>query len=157
MLNPIRCAAGALAAVLSIAGCAQVIPAGPSAGPSTGAAQTAVGGEPAGSSLSVSRDPVYLVDRFGDRFDITHAVAHYGMRKEWFNFGIGKNTIRPINRPSMLKPGDSGYPSTSRWGSGPRVIGASFNGDTRSYPVEVLTAHEIANETIGNTQAAVAY
>ena len=109
------------------------------------------------SSPSVSREPVYLVDRYGDRFDITHAVEHYGMRKEWFNFGIGKNTIRPINRPAMLEPGDSGYPSTSRWGSGPRVIGVSFDGDTRSYSVEVLTAHEIANETIGNTQAAVAY
>ena len=157
MLNPIRCAAGALA-VLGLAGCAQVTPAGgPSAGLSIGAAQTAVEGEPAGSSLFVSRDPIYLVDRYGERFGITHAVKHHGMRKEWFNFGIGKNTILPIDRPAMLEPGDSGYPSTSRWGSGPRVIGASFDGDTRSYSVQALTAHEIANETIGNTQAAVAY
>lgn len=101
--------------------------------------------------------PIYLVDRYGDRFDITHAVRHYNMRKEWFEFGIGKNTIRPINHPDMIAPGERGYPATSRWGSGPRVIGTSINGDTRSYPIDVLVSHEVCNETIGNTQVAVAY
>ena len=112
------------------------------------------GGEPASEKKT---SPIYLVDRYGDRFDITHAVRHYNMRKEWFEFGIGKNTIRPINHPHMIGPGESGYPSTSRWRSGPRVIGVSIDGDTRSYHVDVLVSHEVCNETIGNTQVAVAY
>lgn len=101
--------------------------------------------------------PIHLVDRYGERFDITHAVRHYNMRKEWFEFGIGKNTIRPINHPHMIAPGESGYPATSGWGSGPRVIGVSIEGETRSYPIDVLARHEVCNETIGNTQAAVAF
>jgi len=101
--------------------------------------------------------PIHLVDRYGERFDITHAVQHYNMRKEWFEFGIGKNTIRPINHHHMIAPGESGYPATSGWGDGPQVIGVSIEGEARSYPIDVLARHEVCNETIGNTQAAVAF
>ncbi len=92
------------------------------------------------------------------RFDITHAVHRYGMRVAGFQFGIGKNTIRPIDHPDMLSPGEPGYPSEGSWWSeGPAVIGISVDGDIRSYAVRELTRHEIVNETIGHTQAAVAY
>ena len=104
------------------------------------------------------RRPIYITDRHGVRFDVTHAVHRYGMRAAGFQFGIGKNTIRPIDHPNMLSPGDPGYPSEgSRWSSGPDIIGISVDDDIRSYPVQELARHEIVNETIGHTQAAVAY
>lgn len=102
--------------------------------------------------------PVYLVDRYGERFDITHAVANYGMHRRGFEFGIGKSTIRPLNQPRMLMADDPGYPDTgSAWGRGPDVIGAVIEGEARSYPVRPLTRHEIVNESVGQTVAAVAY
>ena len=102
--------------------------------------------------------PVYLVDRDGERFDITHAVTNYGMRRRGFEFGIGKNTIRPLNQPRMLVASDPGYPDAgSTWSRGPDVIGAVIEGEARSYPVRPLTRHEIVNESVGATAAAVAY
>ena len=148
-----------LSSVLLAAGCTPM-PAG-SGGSVSSQASGVEGGQPSltgGESGSQKKvKPIYLVDRYGERFDITHAVQHYNMRKQWFEFGIGKNTIQPINHPDMIEPGESGYPSSSGWGSGPRVIGTSIDGDERSYPVDVLIRHEVCNETIGNTQAAVAY
>ena len=139
------CAAVVGAACLAVSSCAPPPP-------STGAGfETPAGGHS-------RRKPIYITDREGVRFDITHAVHRYGMRVAGFQFGIGKNTIRPIDHPDMLSPGEPGYPSEgSWWSSGPDVIGISVDDDIRSYPVRELTRHEIVNETIGHTQAAVAY
>ena len=97
---------------------------------------------------------IYIVDRYGERFDITHAVGRYGMDQDGFEHGIGKNAIRPLDHPDMIEPGERTYP-------GPRdrhqVIGTEIDGDVRSYPIHPLATHEIINETIGDTQAAVAY
>ncbi len=102
--------------------------------------------------------PVHIIDRHGERFDITHAVERYGMHRRGFEFGIGKNTIRPLNQPRMLTGEDRGYPASgSVWNRGPDVIGAVIEGEARSYPVERLVRHEIVNVSVGATEAAVAY
>ena len=110
-----------------------------------------VPGEP-GAGQSPGR--IYITDRRGEQFDITHAVNHYGMSRHGFEYGIGKNAIRPLNHPGMIGPGQMYYPS-------PRdihqFIGTEIDGDVRSYPITPLVRHEVVNETIGATQAAVAY
>ena len=101
---------------------------------------------------------IHITDRFGERFDITHAVERYRMHRRGFEFGIGKNTIRPLYQPGMLTEEDRCYPAYgSVWNRDPDVIGAVIEGEARSYPVDRLVRHEIVNESVGATQAAVAY
>lgn len=100
------------------------------------------------------RRRIHITDRYGDRFDITHTVERYRMHRP----GFGRNTIRPLNQPGMLTEEDRGYPAYgSMWNRGPDVIGAVIEGEARSYPVDRLVRHEIVNESVGATQAAVAY
>lgn len=119
----------------------------------------ATGGDLAGGGTALrSERPIFITDRYGDRFDVTHAIRHYGMRASGFEFGIGKNTIKPLNHPDMVSPGGAGYPAEgSMWNRGPDVIGLALENEVRSYPVHELTRHEVVNETIGHTEAAVAY
>jgi hypothetical protein len=97
---------------------------------------------------------IYITDRYGERFDITHAVEKYGMSRHGFEHGIGKNTIHPLDHPNMIGPGKPDYPNAR---DDTRVIGTEIDGDVRSYPIPLLARHEIVNETIGGTAAAVAY
>ena len=108
---------------------------------------------PAGSG-SDGGERAFITDRYGERFDVTHAEQKYGMSRYGFEFGIGKNTIPPLDHPDMLAPGDPNYPSN--W-SRERIIGTKLGDETRSYPISPLSGHEIVNETFGNIQAAVAY
>ena len=101
--------------------------------------------------------PVVITDRHGERFDITHAVDKYGMVPSGFEFGIGKNTIPPINHPEMIRSHEPDYPSVGSRQSKELIIGASFEGDARGYSIRQIVRHEIVNETIGYTEAAVAY
>ena len=100
---------------------------------------------------------VFITDRYGERFDITHAVEKYGMAPSGFEFGIGKHTISPINHPEMIRSHEPDYPNVHSRQSKEQIIGASFEGDARSYAIRQIVRHEIVNETIGYTQAAVAY
>ena len=42
-----------------------------------------------GGTALRSEHPIFITDRYGDRFDVTHAIRHYGMRASGFEFGIG--------------------------------------------------------------------
>ena len=100
---------------------------------------------------------VHITDRYGERFDITHAVERYNMHQRGFVFGIGKHTIRPLNHPRMLTETDRGYSATgSMWNRGPDVIVAVIEGEARSCPVERLVRYEFVNESFGAIEAAVA-
>ena len=101
--------------------------------------------------------PIFITDRHGERFDITHAVEKYGMAPSGFEFGIGKNSIPPINHPEMIRSHEPDYPNLRSRQSKEQIIGASFEGDARSYSIRQIVRHEIVNETIGYTEAAVAY
>jgi hypothetical protein len=101
-----------------------------------------------------SRERGAVTARRGERWDISHAVEHYGLSRYGFEFGIGRHAIPPINEPDMSERGDSDHPSKS---AAHEVIGFSTEGEVRSYPIRPLNRHEIVNESIGNIQAAVAY
>jgi len=100
------------------------------------------------------QDKIFLVDQTGKKWDITHAVNKYGFDPDRFMFGLGPNAIKPILKPQMLSPGDTGYPED---GAGFTVLGTSFNGLPRAYSLTVMSRHEIVDEVFGDAHVAVAY
>ena len=97
---------------------------------------------------------VFIQDRTGKNWDVTHAQANYGFVPEEFQFGLGPFAIPPILNPRMVEQGQSGYPSNN---DESRIIGTTINDDTRAYPLSVLGRHEIADERFDSTYVAVAY
>lgn len=96
----------------------------------------------------------FLIDNTDKRWDITHAIEKYKMEAKRFQFGLGPFAIRPIQAPTFLNPGSSGYPDQN---ADFLVLGFSLDKDTRAYPIEVMTRHEIADDKFGDTHVAVAY
>ena len=97
---------------------------------------------------------VFITDRTGKRWDVTHARDHYGLQPSQYEFGLGPYAISPIVNPQMLDPGHPDYPED---GATFLVLGTSLNGFTRAYPIEAMSWHEIANEEFGRAHVAVAY
>jgi hypothetical protein len=97
---------------------------------------------------------VFIEDRTGKNWDVTHAQAKYGFVPEEFQFGLGPFAIPPILNPKMVEQGEFGYPGNN---DNSQVIGTTLNGDTRAYPLDVLSRHEVADERFDNTFVAVAY
>jgi hypothetical protein len=95
-----------------------------------------------------------ITDRTGKSWDVTHARDEYGLQPSGFQFGIGPYAIRPIMNPLMWSPGQSGYPAT---GGTFLVLAANLNGLAKAYPIAVMSRHEVANETFGETHVAVGY
>ena len=94
-------------------------------------------------------DRVFIVDRTGERWDVTQAVS-IGFDPHGFQFGIGRNAIRPLDEshlrdnPLVLDPGE-------------RVIGVENDNEAHAYVIRKLTRHEIANTRIGDKPIAAAY
>ncbi len=104
---------------------------------------------------------IFIADRTGKKWDVTHAKKRYDMEPSKFQFGLGPNAIRPILTPKMLSPGDTDYPDDE---ADFLVLGTTLNDGTRplsdgtrSYSIIDLTRHEIADEKFGNLHVAVAY
>ena len=103
-----------------------------------------------GFSYVVEEDEkTYIVDRQGERWDITQAVS-IGFQPERFEFGLGRNAFTPLNDSSMSTVTES-VPSILR------VLGVSEGDDARAYSISGLTRHEIANSKIGSKPIAVGY
>jgi hypothetical protein len=103
----------------------------------------------------VRRDgKIFIEDRTGKSWDVTHAVNNYGFIPEQFQFGLGPFAIRPILNPKMLERGEFGYPGVD---DERLIIGTTINGDTRAYPLNVLNNHEVVDEQFDSTYVAVAY
>jgi hypothetical protein len=92
---------------------------------------------------------VFIVDRTGERWDVTQA-ASIGFDPHGFQFGIGRNAIRPLDEshlqdnPLVLDPGE-------------RFIGVENASEAHAYVIRKLTRHEIANTRIGDQPIAAAY
>jgi hypothetical protein len=99
-------------------------------------------------------DRIFIEDRTGKRWDVTHAENKYGLKAERFQFGLGPNAIPPILNPEFLSPGEVGYPASDQTFL---VIGTALNNDPRAYSISDLTRHEVADEQFGSTHVAVAY
>ena len=99
-------------------------------------------------------EKIFIIDRTGKEWDITHAVNVYGFEPDRFMFGLGPDAIKPILKPQMLSPGDEGYPENT---AGFTVMGTSFNGLPRAYKLTVMSSHEVVDEVFGTAHVAVAY
>ena len=94
-------------------------------------------------------DRTYIVDRHGERWDVTQARS-IGFMPERFQHGIGRNAFTPLD--------DSYLKDKSRQASNSlRVIGISDGKEANAYSVERLWRHEVANSSLGDKQIAAAY
>ena len=66
--------------------------------------------------------------------------------------GVARDGIPDLRFPKVLAPEDARYLDP-----GDRVFGLSINGERRAYPLRVLNPHEMANDTLGGVQFALAY
>jgi hypothetical protein len=94
-------------------------------------------------------DSTYIVDRHGERWDVTQARS-IGFMPERFQHGIGRNAFTPLDDSSLKD--QSGKVSKSL-----RVIGISDGKEAQAYSVPKLYRHEVANSSIGDKQIAAAY
>jgi hypothetical protein len=101
------------------------------------------------SSVIEEGGKTYIVDRTGERWNVTQAGS-IGFSPERFQYGIGRNTIPPLDN-SHFSVGPYRVPE------GLRVIGVTEGPAVQAYSVPNLTRHEIANTEIGGKKIAVGY
>jgi hypothetical protein len=114
-------------------------------------ALSAVIGSLAGAFSKVIHDgdSTYIVDRHGERWDVTQARS-IGFIPERFQHGIGRNAFTPLDDSSLKDQS----PTVSK---SLRVIGISDGKEAQAYSVPKLYRHEVANSSIGDKQIAAAY
>ena len=91
----------------------------------------------------------YLIDRTGERWDITQARS-IGFDPYGFEFGIGRNAFRPLNDSDWQTDTKGHRPGMS-------IIGISGDGASHAYSVEKLSYHETANTLLGDSAIVVGY
>ena len=114
-------------------------------------------GKNTGGPGSGDDDPgekVYITDRTGKKWDVTHAIEQYGFDTKNFQYGLGPFAITPINNPEMISSGESGYPGDN---STEAIIGLNIDGDARAYPIRILSRREVVNDRVGGKDVAVVY
>ena len=97
---------------------------------------------------------IFIIDDTGKKWDVTHAKEKYGMKPEEFQFGIGPFAIKPFIEPQMLTEKDQGYPALR---DDFEVIGFTYNGESRAYPLDIMMEREVSNEIFGEAHLAVTY
>ena len=101
------------------------------------------------SSVLREADKVYIVDRTGERWDVTQAKS-IGFDPHRFQYGIGREAFTPLDESYLSD--DTFFVS-----SGLRVIGVTIGTEAHAYSVPKLRRHEIANTTIDSKPIAVGY
>jgi hypothetical protein len=66
---------------------------------------------------------------------------------------LGKDGIPSIDNPRFVTGGQA----DGQMLSNERVIGVSIDGDHRAYPLNMLSRHEIVNDTVGGVPIAVTW
>ena len=66
---------------------------------------------------------------------------------------LGKDGIPSIDNPRFVGPGEA----DQQMQSFERVLGVPINGDHRAYPLNMLSRHEIVNDTVGGVPVAVTW
>lgn len=101
------------------------------------------------SKVIYDGDSTFIVDRHGERWDVTQARS-IGFMPERFQHGIGRNAFTPLDDSSLKDKSPNASKSL-------RVIGISDGKEANAYSVERLRRHEVANSSIGDKQIAAAY
>ena len=66
--------------------------------------------------------------------------------------GVLPDGIPDIRDPVMLTPDEADFLDEDE-----RVFGVSINGDTRAYPLRIINAHEMVNDTVGGEPISLAW
>jgi len=101
------------------------------------------------SSVIEEKGKTYIVDRHGERWDVTQAVS-IGFEPHRFQHGIGRNAFTPLD-DSKFSRDNAGVRRNER------VIGITEGDHANAYSVSRLWRHEVANSFIGDRPIAAAY
>ena len=103
-----------------------------------------------GSSAVVKEaGKTYIVDRTGERWDVTQAVS-MGFDPEGFEFGLGRNAFTPLDDSFLTD-------DTSKVAKNTRVIGVTDGSQAQAYTIGRLLGHEVANTNLGSAPVVVSY
>ncbi len=91
----------------------------------------------------------YIVDRTGERWDITQAKS-IGFRPEQFQYGIGRIAFTPLDDSQLS---DDIFAVSKNL----RIIGIAEGTEAQAYSIPKLGRHEIANTKIGSKPIGVGY
>ena len=83
------------------------------------------------------------------RFELSQAIIP---KDEIRNGGPGKDGI-----PALINPRTIAAEAAMTLKPQDRVVGVLVNGESRAYPVSILTWHEVINDTVGGQPVAVTY
>ena len=101
------------------------------------------------SAVLKEADKIYIVDRTGERWDVTQAVS-LGFNPEGFDFGLGRNAFTPFDDSLLTN-------DTTNVSKNMRVIGVTDGSTAKAYTIGRLFGHEISNSSIGSEPVAVSY
>jgi hypothetical protein len=101
-------------------------------------------------SFAVREDgKVYIVDRKGERWNVTQAES-IGFNPEGFQYGMGSDYFTPLDDSYLTDETDNVY-------SNLRILGVADANEAKAYSIAKLSRHEIANSKIGSEPIAVGY
>ena len=101
------------------------------------------------SRVIEEKGKTYIVDRHGERWDVTQAVS-IGFEPHRFQHGIGRNAFTPLDDSQLSR-------DSSEVRRNERVIGINEGQHANAYSVSKLWRHEVANSFIGDRPIAAAY
>jgi hypothetical protein len=110
------------------------------------------GTAPSGTTLVP--EPIIITDRRGEDFDITSAVLEFRMAVQYWEFGLGRYTIRPVINPRLVASGEPGYPRPNDMTD---VCAVKFEDDIRAYKLHDMNSHEVVDDVVNGVPIAVAY
>ncbi|MEN8007788.1 MAG: hypothetical protein ABFS42_12280 [Candidatus Krumholzibacteriota bacterium] len=99
-------------------------------------------------------EPIIITDRRGEDFDITAAVLEYRMGETFWEFGLGRYTIRPIIDPLMVGPGHHAYPDENAITP---ILGVKYDDDIRAYKIGDMMNREVVDDVVNGIPIAVCY
>jgi len=89
----------------------------------------------------------------GEWFDLTGSP----LDPNQFSFGIGKDTIRAIDKPDFISISATDNLASCGIGDDTNVIGYESGGEAKAYPVNIMDGHELVNDVIGGKPLTVGW
>ena len=94
-------------------------------------------------------DKVFILDRTGERWDVTQAES-LGFKANEFQYGIGRNAFSTLDDSHLRGKSPALFPNL-------RIIGIADGSQAQAYSNSKLSRHEIANTSISSKPIAIGY
>ncbi len=106
------------------------------------------------TEATIVPEPIIIIDRNAEEFDITAAVLEFRMAVQYWEFGLGRFTIRPVIDPLMIGPGHRDYPDDVNV---TEILGVAYGDDVRAYKIGDMMDKEVVDDVVNGTPIAVCY